>query len=292
MADDVGKRDQPLQAVVLVDCFSSTFNHLAKESSKPMAPVANVAMINYSIRFLIQNGAKEIFICSYMQPSGMERTISNALSDIDPGVSIRCISSVTWQSPGDVLRQIFRDRLIQSDLFILVTGDLIANVDITDAIAFHKQKVKQDNEAIMTVLLKKMTRESALKPTLDDLVVSIDENSQIVYWVNNFRNDTVTLPVQILMEHPSVTTYTDHFDCHIDICSQEVLGQFDDMFDYQVRRIPNFRFLMYNCNDAHVLNFFYFSVRQDIRKDFLTRETVNFELGKHFYSFIVEPVSK
>jgi translation initiation factor eIF-2B subunit epsilon len=51
---------------------------------------------------------------------------------------------------------------------------------------------------------------------------------------------------------------TDLLDCNVDICSPEMMLQFSDNFDYQ-----------------------------DIRKDFIKNEVVNWELGMHVYGYIL-----
>jgi hypothetical protein len=45
------------------------------------------------------------------------------------------------------------------------------------------------------------------------------------------------IPLEIMMEHPSVTFRTDLLDCHVDICSPDFLVEFSDNFDYLVSTV-------------------------------------------------------
>ena len=38
--------------------------------------------------------------------------------------------------------------------------------------------------------------------------------------------------MQVLSEHESMTLHSDLLDCHVDICSPEVLWRFSENFDY------------------------------------------------------------
>jgi translation initiation factor eIF-2B subunit epsilon len=60
--------------------------------------------------------------------------------------------------------------IVNSDPFILISGDVISNMDLKKAINIHKERRKTDNDAIMTVVLKKVQKLAGVKPVLDDLV--------------------------------------------------------------------------------------------------------------------------
>jgi translation initiation factor eIF-2B subunit epsilon len=125
--------------------------------------------------------------------------------------------------------------IIRSDPFILISGDVVSNINLGNAIAVHKQKRKEDINNVMTVVLKKVQSKSALTPLLDDLVVGMDAaTSQIVLFDNTIENSSVSLPLGLLKEHISTQIHKDLLDCHIDICSPELMVQFSDNFDYQV----------------------------------------------------------
>lgn len=68
------------------------------------------------------------------------------------------------------MREIDQLGIVNSDPFILISGDVISNMDLKKAISIHKERRKVDNDAIMTVVLKKVQKLAGVKPVLDDLV--------------------------------------------------------------------------------------------------------------------------
>ena len=150
-------------------------------------------------------------------------------------ISVRCITSSACLSAGDALRELDSMGVIRSDPFILISGDVISNMDLKKAMAFHKEKRKEDNNCIMTVVMKEIQKTDGLKPITDDLVVAFDRvTSQILLFEDNYRKSTVNIPLEIMAEHPGLTFRSDLLDCHVDICSPELMLQFSDNFDYQV----------------------------------------------------------
>lgn len=156
-------------------------------------------------------------------------------------LSIKCILSSSCGSVGDALREIDSRGEIRSDPFILVSGDVVSNVNLSKAIDFHKERKKIDSDTAMTVILKKSPQTSPLRPMLDDLRVAFDRQScQIVSFDNNCDNDNFSIPLEIVKMHPSIAIRADLLDCHIDICSPEFLNKLSDEFDYQVGTISYF----------------------------------------------------
>jgi translation initiation factor eIF-2B subunit epsilon len=197
-------------------------------------------------------------------------------------MSIRCISSPACQSAGDALRELDAMNIIRSDPFVLisgksvssqstgynfmnlvrlvVSGDVVSNLDLKKAIAFHKAKRAVDPNAIMTLVLKKVAPNPGARPVLDDLVVGMHRKSaQVVIFEDNLCSDSVHVPVELFEDAPELDFCADLLDCHVDICSPELILQFSDNFDYQ-----------------------------DIRHDFVHNEVSNWALGKHIYAYTIQ----
>jgi translation initiation factor eIF-2B subunit epsilon len=92
------------------------------------------------------------------------------------------------------------------------------------------------------------------------------ESNQILYFDDSISKKAASVPIQIMKNpdsesrsHLSVQFRSDLLDCHIDICSPEVLLQFADNFDYH-----------------------------DIRKQFIHNEVVNWELGMHIFGYVLQ----
>lgn len=124
---------------------------------------------------------------------------------------------------------------MRSDPFILISGDVISNVNLKKAIAFHKEKRKEDINNIMTVVLKKVQKNAGAKPLVDDLVVGMNrKSSQIVLFDDTITDSNISIPLEILDNATELAINTDFLDCNVDICSPELMLQFSDNFDYQV----------------------------------------------------------
>lgn len=171
-ANEDVKRNQKLQAILLADSFTKTFRPITWHIPKVLLPLVNVPMLDYTIEFLSQNGVEEILIFCVWHASIIEDYISK--SKWPSTISVRCIHSTACSSPGDALREVDQLGLVNSDPFILISGDVISNMDLKKAIAVHKERRKVDNDAIMTVVLKKVQRSAGVKPVMDDLVPIIN----------------------------------------------------------------------------------------------------------------------
>ena len=88
--------------------------------------------------------------------------------------------------------------IVRSDPFIMISGDVISNMDLKRAIAFHKEKRRKDSNAVMTVVLKKVDKSSGVKPVLDDLTIAYDRLSmQLLLFEDSYKKASVAIPVQV-----------------------------------------------------------------------------------------------
>jgi len=79
--------------------------------------------------------------------------------------------------------------------------------------------------------------EASIRARDDDLVVGLDKRThQVLLYDDNSTNDNHTIPLSTTMlseGHHEVDLRNDLLDCHIYICSPEVLVSFSDNWDYQ-----------------------------------------------------------
>jgi translation initiation factor eIF-2B subunit epsilon len=137
------------------------------------------------------------------------------------GVTVRTIVS-NAKNAGDALRFISQQKVIKYN-FVLVSADVIANMNLLDVLGEHKARRDRDKNCLVTVVLKQSEARNASRSMQDDVVVAIDAQSkEMLYFDKNFTTDQVEIDVEKLKGHNQVQIRYDLLDCRIDICSPEV----------------------------------------------------------------------
>ncbi|XP_078177214.1 translation initiation factor eIF2B subunit epsilon-like isoform X2 [Carex rostrata] len=229
----------PLQAILLADTFNLKFRPITLERPKVLLPLVNTPMIDYTLAWLESVGAEEVFLFCCAHAEQVKEYISKSpWGQSRASFSITTIESNSSISAGDALRFIEGKNVIRGD-FILITGDTISNMNLTEALQAHKERRKKDPNTVMTMFVKRskpmpLTPQSRLGN--DEIVTAIDpETKQLLFYEDQFDSSKqeVTLDKSLLADNPSLYLRTDLEDCYIDICSPEVLTIFLDNFDYQ-----------------------------------------------------------
>jgi translation initiation factor eIF-2B subunit epsilon len=245
------KHEQKLQAVLLADSFSSTFRPITLDKTQPkvLCPLNNVTMLDYSIEFLAGAGVEELFVFCVGGAETVEEYVKDNANTRTSSIKVTCVRDPHCTNAGDALRELDKRNLVQSDPFILMSGDVVTNVDIVPALAAHKARKKKDNYAMMTVLLKQVggwdvapteggkerARASPLRHSADDLVVGLDPDNEnrILLFDSDPGRASLPLPTSFFVSHRKIDVRTDMLDTGIDICSPDVLARFSDEFDYR-----------------------------------------------------------
>ncbi|GMF15313.1 unnamed protein product [Phytophthora lilii] len=259
-ASDDTRREAPLQAVLFADSFAETFRPITVELPKVLLPLANVPMLEYSLEFLAAAGVQEVLLFCTGHADAVERFIERD-SQVARRLDVTCVSSPSCLTAGDALRELDRRQLVQSNPFVLMSGDVVANLDLQAAIAEHKARKKADPNCIMTSIFKELRPNFAtsVRPLDDELVVGVDAaTSQLVLYEDDPEQRSTRLATLFLEDHAQIALRSDLLDCYIDVCSPEVLLKFAEDFDYQ-----------------------------DLRRDFLHNEVQNYELGKKFFVKVI-----
>ncbi|KAJ4779352.1 Translation initiation factor eIF-2B subunit epsilon [Rhynchospora pubera] len=229
----------PLQAVLLADTFNLKFRPITLERPKVLLPLVNTPMIDYTLAWLVSVGVEEVFLFCCAHAEQVKEYIGNShWGQSHAGFSITTIESNFSMSAGDALRFIEGKNVIRGD-FILITGDTISNMSLTEALQAHKDRRKKDPDTVMTMFVKRskpmpLTHQTRLGN--DEIMMAIDpETKQLLYYEDRFDSSkrAVTLDKSLLADNASLYLRTDLEDCCIDICSPEVLTIFLDNFDYQ-----------------------------------------------------------
>ncbi|KAJ8572957.1 hypothetical protein K7X08_009468 [Anisodus acutangulus] len=240
----VAKKDEeeelartPLQAIILADSFTTKFRPITLERPKVLLPLVNAPMIDYTLAWLESAGVEEVFVfcCAHSKQVIDYLDKSNWFGQ--PNFSVTTIESHNAISAGDALRLIYEQQVIRGD-FILVSGDTVSNMSLSQALKEHKERRRNDSNAVMTMVIKQskpspITRQSRLGT--EELFMVIDpETKQLLYYEDRVNlKGYLSLDKALLTDNTSISLQNDKQDCYIDICSPEVLSLFTDNFDYQ-----------------------------------------------------------
>ncbi|KAL3649373.1 hypothetical protein CASFOL_005776 [Castilleja foliolosa] len=228
----------PLQAILLADSFNTLFRPITLERPKVLLPLVNAHMIDYTLAWLESAGVEEVFVfcCAHSKQVIDYLKTSKWLEQLN--FSVTTIESHNSTSAGDALRLLYEKHVIRGD-FVLVSGDTVSNMSLTQALKEHKDRRRKDSNAVMTMVVKQsksspVTHQSRLGT--DDLFMAIDPSTkQLLYYEDkaDTSKGTFSLDKALLIDSSSLSLHNDKQDCYIDICSPEVLSLFTDNFDYQ-----------------------------------------------------------
>jgi translation initiation factor eIF-2B subunit epsilon len=183
---------------------------------------------------------------------------NDIFENLPPKVFI--VRADTIDNAGDALREIADLGVIKCDPFILVSGDVISNMNLSAVIAEHKSRRKTDKEVILTSVMKEAGINHPTRTLDDDLIVAMCGKTNRLLMYNNESHDSrVMVDHSLFIDHPSVKVRYDLLDCHIDICSPDVLDHFRDNYDYR-----------------------------DIRQDYMHNEVQNKDMGYKFFAYLTQ----
>uniref|UniRef100_A0A166DRB5 Uncharacterized protein n=1 Tax=Daucus carota subsp. sativus TaxID=79200 RepID=A0A166DRB5_DAUCS len=295
----------PLQAILLADSFAQKFRPITLERPKVISlslslplppsrstyvllPIVNVPMIDYTLAWLESAGVEEVFVfcCAHVRQVTDYLETTKWLTQ--PNFKVSTIESHNCVSAGDALRVIYEKNVIRGD-FILISGDTVSNMSLTEVLQEHKERRRKDSNAVMTMVIKKskpsaITHQSRLGT--DELIMAIDpDTKQLLYYEDKVEHlKGITLDKAMLSENASVSLYNDKQDCYIDICSPEVLILFNDNFDYQhIRRhflkgllqddIMGYKIFTYEIRSSYAARIDNYRSYDAISKDIIQRWT-------------------
>lgn len=138
------------------------------------------------------------------------------------------------------MRDLDGRKLISRD-FVLVSGDVVSNITLEPILNKHRFRRELDQNAIMTMVLREpglthRVRSQGRKP-----VFVVDPNTErcLHYEETGSRSGSshcVSIDPSTLEDHKQIEIRGDLIDCHIDICTPDVLGLWTEYFDYRTLR--------------------------------------------------------
>ncbi|EOY10659.1 Trimeric LpxA-like enzyme isoform 1 [Theobroma cacao] len=282
----------PLQAILLADSFTTKFRPITLERPKVLLPLANIPMIDYTLAWLESAGVEEVFVFCCAHSKQVIDYLESSDWSSQPNFLVATIESHNSISAGDALRLIYERHVIHGD-FVLISGDTVSNMSLTQALQEHKERRKKDANAIMTMVVKQskpspITQQSRLGT--DELFMAINpDTKQLLCYEDKaeYSKGFISLDKTLIADNPSTVLHNDKQDCYIDICSEEVLSLFTDNFDYQhLRRhfvkgllvddIMGYKIFTHEIHSSYAARIDNFRSYDTISKDIIQRWTYPF----------------
>ncbi len=159
--------------------------------------------------------------------------------------------------------------ILKSDPFVVISGDVVSNVNLRPVIEAHKARRKNKaplsggKNNVMTMVFSCVDPvENRLRRLDEELLVVMDSTSKQIL---KFETNKLELPKvsfkdgDLFEEHGAVEMRYDLVDCCIDICSPEMVTQIADNYDYRDLRQDYVRNEVLNRDldyriTAHVVN--------------------------------------
>ncbi|KAL4302598.1 hypothetical protein GQ457_10G014180 [Hibiscus cannabinus] len=281
-----------LQAILLADSFTTKFRPITLERPRVLLPLVNIPMIDYTLAWLESAGVEEVFVFCCAHSKQVIDYLGSSGWSSKPKFSVTTIEANDSISAGDALRLIYERQVIDGD-FVLISGDTVSNMLLTQALEEHKERRKRDANAIMTMVVQHskpspITQQSRLGT--DELFMAINpDTKQLLYYEDKaeYSKGFISLDKTLIADNPSIVLHNDKQDCYIDICSEEVLSLFTDNFDYQhLRRhfvkglllddILGYKIFTHEIHSSYAARIDNFRSYDTISKDIIQRWTYPF----------------
>ncbi|EME42374.1 hypothetical protein DOTSEDRAFT_73260 [Dothistroma septosporum NZE10] len=233
------ERQDPLQAVLFCDAYETRFNPFTIEQPRCLLPLASTPLIEYTLEFLASVGVEEVYLYCGNHTDIVEEYLQDSKWTSNTSPFYLQVIRSNSRSIGDCMRDLMSKDLIVGD-FISIYGDVVANISLEPALAAHRARREKDKKAIMTMVLREAgevhrTKAQHIQPTfvLDSTTGRCVHYEQIRYG----QNAALDIPSEVLTDCNELEIRADLVDCGIDICTPEVLAQYQDNFDWQLPRI-------------------------------------------------------
>ncbi|CCD24140.1 translation initiation factor eIF2B catalytic subunit epsilon NDAI_0C04810 [Naumovozyma dairenensis CBS 421] len=256
--------DDRLQAIILTDSYETKFMPLTATKPRCLLPLANVPLIEYTLEFLAKSGVDEVYLICSSHASQIDEYIANSKWNLPwSPFKVSTVMSPEARSVGDVMRDLDNRGTITGD-FVLISGDVVTNVDFSKMFEFHKKMRSKDKDHISTMCLSRANQFHRTRSLEPACFVLDKDTSRCIYYedlptVGSNKKSCLDIDPELLENVDDFVLRNDLIDCRIDICTPHVPPIFQENFDYQT-----------------------------LRSDFVKGVISSDLLGKHIYAYITD----
>ena len=145
-------------------------------------PLGDRPILSYTLDLLKISGVQEVFVFCTSFANEIKAYLKNW--SFDQGSNVMTINPIVneeCRSFGDAMRDLDGQGVLRHD-FILVFGDCIGNCDLSPLLKDHKKRAKEDKNAIMTLLNRKVTPGHHMRTMKNELLLAVNEKNKILHY--------------------------------------------------------------------------------------------------------------
>ncbi|MDA3844765.1 MAG: sugar phosphate nucleotidyltransferase [Candidatus Kapabacteria bacterium] len=194
------------KAVIMAGGFGTRLRPLTMTIPKPMVKVKNLPMMEHIVNLLKKHDITEIVSVLYFQPEVIRSYFEDGS---DHGINMEYVMAQADYGTAGAVRNAAENL---KEPFIIISGDVLTDFDLTAAIEFHKKK-----KAKATILLTRV------KKPLQFGIVMTDDDGKIIRFLEKpswgqVFSDTINTGIYILEpEVLDLIPYQEEFDFSKDL---------------------------------------------------------------------------
>ena len=167
-----GKNEETVVAVVLADGFGDQFGPLVDDRPQCLLPVANRALIDYTLDSLTRSGVHQTIVYCTQKTATVKDHVRNRKN-------VTVISNVDSRSLGDAMRDL-DGKAILRDHFLLVTdGGFVGNVDLGAILKNHKSRAaNEDKNSAVTLVMKEAVSGNGLRTATEEVLLATTDKER------------------------------------------------------------------------------------------------------------------
>ncbi len=235
------------KAVIMAGGFGTRLRPLTMNVPKPMVPVNNLPMMEHIVNLLRHHNVNDILSVLYFLPDVITDYFENGS---EFGVKMNYVTAVADYGTAGAVRNAAEHL---KERFIVISGDVLTDFDITQALKFHEEK-----GAMATLLLTRVE-----KPLQYGIVMTDDEGKITRFlekpsWGQVF-SDTINTGIYILEpEVLDLIPFREEFDFSQDLFplmlerNLPLYGYVADGYWRDIGNLNEYQFGQYDCVDGLV----------------------------------------
>ena len=174
------------KAVIMAGGFGTRLRPLTMSIPKPMVPVANRPMMDHIVTLLTRHGINDVVSLLYFQPENITDHFGDGA---EHGIRMQyMLAEADFGTAGSVKNA----QSMLDERFIIISGDVLTDIDISKAVAFHEQR-----KAMATIVLTRVAEPLAYGIVMTDAEGRITRFLEKPSWGEVF-SDTINTGIYIL----------------------------------------------------------------------------------------------